>query len=88
MDAHDRDEFVRLMNENGWINGFEYQAKRRDGKMMWVSQNARAVRDRSGTLLYYEGFATDITGRKQADEELRHAKDDLETIIAQTPDSR
>ncbi len=81
VDARDRDQFVRLMNENGWINGFEYQAKRRDGKMMWVSQNARAVRDRSGTLLYYEGFATDITGRKQTEEELRHTKDDLETVL-------
>jgi len=81
VDASDRDEFVRLMNENGWINGFEYQAKRRDGKMMWVSQNARAVRDHSGTLLYYEGFAADITGRRQMEEELRRAKDDLETVL-------
>ena len=36
--------------------------------MRWGSLSARAVRDASGTLLYYEGTIEDITARKQAEE--------------------
>ncbi len=46
----------------------------RDGQVIWITETARAVRDASGTLLYYEGTVEDITKRKRAEEELQKAK--------------
>jgi two-component system, cell cycle sensor histidine kinase and response regulator CckA len=42
---------------------------RKDGTKVWVSENARAVRDSSGNIFYYEGTAEDITERKRAEAE-------------------
>lgn len=67
MDPQQRDEFVRSLEEHGFVRGFEYQGRRKDGSKIWLSESVRAVRDQSGTLLYYEGMSEDITGRKQAD---------------------
>ena len=37
---------------------------RQDGSKFWVAVNARAVRDETGAISYYEGFIQDITERK------------------------
>src|SRR5260221_2305623 len=47
-----RDEFVRLMQEHDVLAGFESQVFRRDGSIIWISENCRAIRDSKGRLLY------------------------------------
>ncbi len=47
-----RDEFVRLMSEHGAFTGFEFQARRKDGSVLWVSENVRTIRDDEGKILY------------------------------------
>lgn len=74
VDASRRDEFVRLLHEHNTVTGFESQVYRRDGKVIWITETARAVRDSTGALLYYEGIVEDISERKQAEEELQKAK--------------
>ena len=66
-----RDEFVRLMQEHDTLSGFESKIYRKDGTIIWISENCRAVRDAEGKLLYYEGTVEDITQRRQTEEELR-----------------
>ncbi|NEO25718.1 MAG: PAS domain S-box protein [Kamptonema sp. SIO4C4] len=65
-----RQEFVQLMQERDAVVGFEAQIYRQDGTVIWIAENARAVRDSDDTLLYYEGMVVDITEEKQAKEEL------------------
>ncbi|MGH9775979.1 MAG: PAS domain S-box protein [Candidatus Acidiferrales bacterium] len=65
VDASRRDAFKRMMDEKGRVEGFEYQVYRRDGAKIWLSENARAVRDARGKLLYYEGTVEEITKRKR-----------------------
>ncbi|MBI4530219.1 MAG: PAS domain S-box protein, partial [Candidatus Latescibacteria bacterium] len=55
VDPHHRTEFMRLIEEQGSVSQFEAQVYRKDGSVIWISENTRAVRDASGTLLYYEG---------------------------------
>ena len=50
----------------GVVRGQEYQVYRKDGSTFWVAVNARAVRDETGAISYYEGFIQDITERKQS----------------------
>jgi PAS domain S-box-containing protein len=66
-DQNRREEFKRLLEENGIVRGFEHQAFRKDGSKIWISVNARSVRDERGTILYYEGTAQDINERKRAE---------------------
>jgi PAS domain S-box-containing protein len=75
VNAQDRETFARLMNEQGHVEDFEYQIKRRDGSVFWTSENAHEIRDADDTLLYYEGMVQDISERKHAQEELRRASD-------------
>lgn len=74
-EAGRRAEFVRLLDERGEVLGYESQIKRKDGSSIWVSDNARAVRDAEGEFHYYEGMMTDITARWTAEEALRHSEE-------------
>ena len=78
VDPNRRAEFVRLVQEHGVISGFEAQVYRRDGSVMWTSETARAVLDQGGRLVCFEGFLEDISQRKQAEEDLRRARDAAE----------
>ncbi len=72
-----REEFTRLMHADGVVTNFESQIFRRDGSVIWISENARAVRSDSGEVLYYEGTVEDITERKHAQEwqqQVEHAE--------------
>ena len=72
-----REEFVRLMQENDTLSGFESMIYRKDGTIIWISENCRAVRDAQGKLLYYEGSVEDISERKRTEEQIRRATSEL-----------
>jgi diguanylate cyclase (GGDEF)-like protein/PAS domain S-box-containing protein len=72
VDSNQRTEFIRLLQDNDAVLEFESQVYRKDGSVIWIAENARAVRDtNTGELLYYEGTVEDITERKRAKEQLR-----------------
>lgn len=73
--AADREKFRRMLAEKDSVHGFEYLVNRRDGSTFWVTENARAVRESKGALLYFEGTIEDITDRKKAQEEMQRAKE-------------
>ena len=46
----------------------EYRLKRRDGRIIWVSDETRLIRDRKGKPLFWQGVMVDITERKRAEQ--------------------
>lgn len=68
VDPQRRIDFRELLDSTDTVKDFESQVYRRDGQIIWISENARAVRDNAGNLLHYEGTVEDITQRKQAEE--------------------
>ncbi len=72
-----RDDLIRLMQRDGRVFEFEAQFYRKDGSKIWVSMNARAMRNGSGEMIGFEGTVEDITERKRAEEELRRSLDRL-----------
>jgi PAS domain S-box-containing protein len=70
VDPHRRAEFTRVLQEHGTVAEFESQVYRKDGTIIWIAENARAIRDASGTVVGYEGTVVDITERKRVERRL------------------
>ncbi|GAP94292.1 circadian input kinase A [Leptolyngbya sp. NIES-2104] len=64
-------EFRALLEKHDRVTGFEYQARRHDGALIWVSEHTWSVRDSSKQLLYYEGIVEEITQRKLVEADLK-----------------
>jgi PAS domain S-box-containing protein len=79
-----RNEFKTILEKNDRVIDFESEVKRKDGKTIWIKENARAVRDEAGDITYYEGTVENITARKKAEVELERIyktnKDLSETV--------
>ncbi len=83
VDPQKQEEFVALMEQSESITNFEFEAYCQNGNKIWISENARNVRDSEGNFLYYEGTFEDITKRKEVEEQLlRNAFYDPLTGIA------
>ncbi|MDJ1182442.1 adenylate/guanylate cyclase domain-containing protein [Roseofilum casamattae] len=81
INAEQRQKFSDLLHQHDFVVGFESQLQRLDGQLTWISENARAVRDEQGNLLYYEGTVEDITERKLAEEKLWRLNEELEQRV-------
>ncbi len=79
-DPSQRADFIRQLEEQGSLSGFEYQMRRRDGAFIWVSENTRLARDADGNVLYYEGIVEDITSRKRSEERIQTQLNQLNAL--------
>jgi len=86
VDHSRRAEFIRLMQEHGVIKDFESQIYRKDGSVIWISENARAVRNAKDEIQYYEGTVEDITARKEAEEKLRFSETRFRSVWQNSSD--
>ncbi len=71
-------EFIARMREDGSVTGFQIEVVRTDGTRIWVSENARTVRDERGEIVCFEGFTQDITERMRVSREMSEAKETAE----------
>ncbi|HVP91764.1 MAG TPA: diguanylate cyclase [Terriglobales bacterium] len=63
----DREEWQSLLEASTFVETFETQLRRRDGTVIWVRDSSRAIKDKRGQVIYYEGSIEDITRKKQTD---------------------
>ena len=69
---------IARANATGKTFHLEYRLFARDGRVVWVHDQASLVCDEEGRGQYWQGFMVDITDRKLAEEELREAKEAAE----------
>lgn len=74
-------EFAAFLEQYDTVSDFESQVYRKDGSIIWVSEDVRAVKDENGNLLFYEGTVKDITARKQAEDQLRQERLRAERLL-------
>ncbi len=67
----DRQNAKTLLETYGEVSDYECQWRRRSGKGVWISLSAKAVTDKNGNVLYYQGFASNIAKRKHNEEDLQ-----------------
>ena len=80
-----RSEFIRALERDGVLFGFELELYKKDGSKILVSMNARDVRDTDNKSLYYEGTIVDITEKKIAENDLRILNEFNKAIIDNAP---
>lgn len=70
VDPGQRVKLNQLLQRRGSVSNFEYQVQRRDGTIIWISENVHVVRDKDNHILYYEGTVEDVTERKRTEDQL------------------
>ena len=77
-DAEQAAAYLRLLRRHGAVADFEYQVRRADGPVIWVSESARLLRLPDGVEVA-EGVLEDVTDRKTQELDLkrRATYDDL-----------
>lgn len=72
-------EFDNLFKK-GMLYDAEYRIKHKDGHWLWLHGKATVVYEKNN-ITYCDGILTDITKRKQVDEELKKYRNSLENMV-------
>jgi PAS domain S-box-containing protein len=76
---------IAKLEQQDLVRDYPMQLRRSDGTLIWVLDQARAVRDAKGRVLFYEGSLKDITVEKKAREELQRTNETLRALIEASP---
>ena len=63
----------------------EYRSQARDGRLVWVHEEAVVLLDNEGRPSLHQGVLVDITERKQSEETLRRAEEQYRNMIESAP---
>ena len=77
-DPHRREEFLDRLRTKNSVEDFEYRARRPDGSTVWIEMDARVARRHPDGSFEIEGFASEITERKEAAQEVERQRTMLE----------
>jgi len=72
---------AETLEQSDLLQGFEFEAYRKDRSQIWLSMNIRVVRDENGNEVYREGTLEDITVRKQTEERERELRQQYEALV-------
>jgi PAS domain S-box-containing protein len=86
MDPGEREKFLGLLHDHGLVRNFEYQGRKKNGEPVWISMNARLTHTSNtpgeeGPVI--DGFAQDITWRKEVEAQLKAVNEALERKVEQ-----
>src|SRR6201993_918679 len=73
------------MERDGMVREFEYQVRRRNGEILWLSDSATVVRDDNGLVARYEGTVRDITEERRAEDAIAEGRRLLQQVIDTVP---
>src|SRR5215204_1809293 len=77
----------RRTGETGDSFALEYRMFARNGRVVWLRDEAMLVRDEDGHPLYWQGFMLDVTKRKKAEEKLRESEDLYRNVVEQAAEN-
>lgn len=82
-----RREFISTLEEHGYVQEFEYEAIRADGRPIWVSMNARKSEKAPTDGFEIEGFTVDITERKKREQAIKESENRFRSLVEHAPDA-
>ncbi|MEP6475950.1 MAG: PAS domain-containing protein [Actinomycetota bacterium] len=72
-------------NATGEPYRVQYRQRTKDGRWVWIRDEATLVRDRRGHPLFWQGVKFDVTEEKVAEEQLRDAEQRFRAIVEHIP---
>ena len=84
--GYPRSFFKEHLEREGEIVGIESAWIKKDGTTFFFRENAKAVRDDSGNVIYYEGTIEDITKSKETEEEKRRSEERFRALVQNSSD--
>ena len=84
----DRDraaEAARHHNRTGDPFDIEYRLRAKDGRWLWIRDEATIVRDAAGHPRFSQGVMFDITERREAEEQLRETEAKYRALVEHIP---
>jgi PAS domain S-box-containing protein len=76
-----RKKILQILDREGMALDQHFEAYKSDGSKIWLSTDARAVKNSEGQTLYYEGFIKDITRERQVRENLESFANQARKLI-------
>lgn len=73
-DPESRMEFLAALRRDGQVRDFEYEARSADGRQLWLRMDARIAAQDADGMIRIEGFTTDVTQRRLAEERLQQSE--------------
>jgi formate hydrogenlyase transcriptional activator len=80
VEPEERSRFTRMLEEQGAILGYECRFRRKDGTIIWVSLNSRAICGQDGRVAFFEGFLEDISMRKKLEAQLKQSLEEVQQL--------
>jgi two-component system cell cycle sensor histidine kinase/response regulator CckA len=86
------DDRERVLAEHAWTHATgdplksEYRLIARNGKVVWLQDEAVVVRDEEGNPLFLQGYLLDITERKATEQALAERENLLQAIVETDPE--
>lgn len=74
LNPEDREKFIQLMQEQGFVKDFEVTERRKDGKKLILLITGTTVRNGEGNIIAYRGILRDITNQRNLEEQLLQAQ--------------
>ena len=84
--GYPRKMFLERIKREGEIRGLEAAWRKKDGSFIYVRESARAIKDETGKILYFEGTVEDITERKEAELKLAAQQELFQTVLDSAED--
>ncbi len=84
--GYPRKMFLERIEREGEIRGLEAAWRKKDGSFIYVRESARAIKDETGRIIYFEGTVEDITERKEAELKLAAQQELFQTVLDSAED--
>ncbi len=82
-ESNRRKKFIKDLNENGEVKNFEYEAVGKNNEHKWINMNAVKGKTKENGIFLIEGFAFDITERKNRERKIIEQNEELSASFEQ-----
>jgi two-component system NtrC family sensor kinase len=86
MDAGQRGELVRELEQKATVRSREIVLRRKDGQAVICLDTATAIRDAAGRVLRYQGTLVDVTERREMEQRLYREQEFARRLVESFPD--
>jgi PAS domain S-box-containing protein len=82
VDAAQRDEFRRAIEQQNYVRNFEVTMRRKNGTLLLAAESSFATRDGAGRVERFQGFVLDVTEKRRTEDEMRRRNRELNALNA------